>query len=115
MRLQYRGHRTRADVARSMNSRKDAKPQRDLVLCVFASLRLGVTLMILCAVNELMVDWWAMSTVRVRLAGFPRRSQNHAVHLRTACTVFEVENQSSVPGDGQRSGSQEVARSKCGV
>jgi len=39
MRLQCRGHRTRADVARSINSRKDAKPQRDLVLRVFAAWR----------------------------------------------------------------------------
>ncbi len=30
-------------------------------------------------------------------------SQNQAVHLRTACVVLPMENQSSVPGDGSRS------------
>ncbi len=28
---------------------------------------------------------------------------NHAVHLRTACAVLQIENQLSVPGDGRRS------------
>ena len=32
-----------------------------------------------------------------------KESQNQAVHLRTACAVLQMENQSSVPGDGNRS------------
>src|SRR6056297_71830 len=37
---------------------------------------------------------------------------NQAVHLRTACAVFEVENQSSVPGDGRRSSHQNIVSSE---
>ncbi|TWT56629.1 hypothetical protein CA85_41630 [Allorhodopirellula solitaria] len=46
------------------------------------------------------------STSTAMLSTSTKESQNQAVHLRTACAIIPMENQSSVLGDGDRSGTK---------